>query len=176
MTIPKHLVASLLMLAASAQAGAQNHHPYAGQQDRSVKALSDDETKQYLAGAGMGYAKAAELNGYPGPMHVLELADKLALSAEQRDATRRLMESHKAEARALGAKRVDAEKRLDALFRSGNVGAPELADAVRAAAAIEGDYRFSHLETHRRMRALLSEEQVRRYDDLRGYAGTKHGH
>jgi len=86
MNVPKRLVASLLMLAASALAGAQDHHPYAGQHERSVKALSDDEIKQYLAGAGMGYAKAAELNGYPGPMHVLELADKLALSAEQRDA------------------------------------------------------------------------------------------
>ena len=42
-----------------------------------VNALSPDEVQQYLAGAGMGYAKAAELNHFPGPMHVLELADKL---------------------------------------------------------------------------------------------------
>jgi len=38
-------------------------------------ALSVEQIEQYRAGAGMGYAKAAELNRYPGPMHVLELAD-----------------------------------------------------------------------------------------------------
>ena len=32
------------------------------------------------AGRGMGLALAAELNGYPGPAHVLELADKLDLA------------------------------------------------------------------------------------------------
>jgi Spy/CpxP family protein refolding chaperone len=176
MNIPKRLLALLLTLAASGFAGAQGHHPYAGQHERSVKSLSDDEVKQYLAGAGMGYAKAAELNGYPGPMHVLELADKLTLSAAQRDATRRLMENHKAEARALGAKRVDAEKRLDALFQAGKLDEPALAGAVRATAAIEGEYRLSHLETHRRARALLSDEQVKRYNELRGYAAAKHAH
>jgi len=118
----------------------------------------------------MGYAKAAELNGYPGPMHVLELADKLGLNSQQLDATRRLMESHKAEARALGAKRVDAERRLEALFRSGkDLESRELAEAVRAAGALEAEYRLSHLETHRRMRGLLSDEQSSRYAALRGY-------
>ena len=176
MNIARKLTVSLLMMAASAVAHAQHHQPYAGEQERPIKSLSDDETRQYLAGAGMGYAKAAELNGYPGPMHVLELADKLALSAEQRTAVRQLMESHKAEARALGAKRVEAEKRLDSLFRTGKVDEPALADAVRATASIEGEYRLSHLETHRRMRALLTEEQIKRYNELRGYAETSHHH
>ena len=153
-------------------AAAQGHAPYAGQHDRPIKALSEEETRQYLAGAGMGYAKAAELNGYPGPMHVLELADKLALSSEQRDSTRRLMESHKAEARALGAKRVDAEKRLDALFHAGKVDEQALADAVKSAGAIDAQYRLSHLDTHRRMRALLTDEQVARYNEARGYASA----
>jgi hypothetical protein len=55
-----------------------------------------------------------------------------------------------------------------------------LARAVREAAAPEGEYRLSHLETHRRMRALLAEEQVRRYHELRGHSKAqpthKHGH
>jgi Spy/CpxP family protein refolding chaperone len=176
MNIARKLAVLLLTMVASAFANAQHPQPYVGQQDRAIKALSEDETRQYLAGAGMGYAKAAELNGYPGPMHVLELADKLALNAEQRDATRKLMESHKVEAKALGAKRVAAEKRLDSLFRAGNIDAPALADAVRSTASIEGEYRLSHLETHRRMRALLTEEQIRRYNELRGYAEAPHHH
>ena len=142
-----------------------------------VNALSPDEVQQYLAGAGMGYAKAAELNHFPGPMHVLELADKLGLSAEQRAATKRLMEAHKAQARAIGSELVDSERELEALFRAGRLDEAALSRAVRTAAALQGEYRLSHLETHRRMRELLDEEQVKRYDELRGYArGSGHSH
>src|SRR5258705_1471679 len=74
-------------------AHAQHPAPYAGKEQRAIKALSDDEVKQYSAGAGMGHAKAAELNRYPGPMHVLELADTLELSSEQRTKTAQLMDA-----------------------------------------------------------------------------------
>jgi hypothetical protein len=167
------LVVSLL---AASAAHAQHHGGYAGQQDRAIKALSEDETRQYLAGAGMGYARAAELNGYPGPMHVLELADKLELSADQRAATQKLMELHKAEARAIGAKRVAAEKSLDELFKTGAADQQRLAEAVRVTAQIEGEYRLSHLDTHRQMRAMLSDHQLARYNVLRGYTKAKHSH
>jgi Spy/CpxP family protein refolding chaperone len=152
---------------------AQAHSPYAGQHERPIKALSEDEVRQYLAGAGMGYARAAELNGYPGPMHVLELADQLGLSREQREATRKLMESHKAQARALGARRVEAEKALDALFRGKQIDEAALARGVREVALADGDYRLSHLETHRRMVNVLTDEQVAKYNALRGYGGAQ---
>jgi hypothetical protein len=58
--------------------------PYAGMQSRQIKALSDQQIADLRAGRGMGLALAAELNGYPGPSHVLELADQLGLSPEQR--------------------------------------------------------------------------------------------
>lgn len=167
----KHLgIAAFMAMSLIAVAARAQHQPYAGEQGREVKALSADEVKQYLSGAGMGYAKAAEMNRFPGPMHVLELADKLGLTAEQRADVKRLMEAHKAEARHIGAKLVESERALDALFRSGKVGQNALAEAVRAAAALAGDYRLAHLETHRRTRALLTAEQVARYDELRGYA------
>ena len=145
---------------------------------QAVKALSAKEIEQYRAGAGMGFAKAAELNHHPGPMHVLELADRLGLSAEQRAATQALMDTHKAQARSVGAELVNAEREIEALFRAGDVDQAVLARAVRTAATLEGEYRLSHLETHRRMRALLAPEQVKRYDELRGHAkpaaGTRH--
>ena len=97
------------------------HQPYAGQQGREIKALSPEQVRQYQSGAGMGYAMPAELNRFPGPMHVLELADKLALTPEQRASTKSLMDSHKAEARAIGAKRVESERAIEMLFRSGSV-------------------------------------------------------
>jgi Spy/CpxP family protein refolding chaperone len=132
-----------------------------------------ERDKQYLDGAGMGYARAAEQNHFPGPMHVLELADQLKLTGEQRSATQRLMETHKAQARGIGAELVTAERELEQLFRGGNVDEGALARAARTTAALEGEYRLAHLETHRRMRGLLSEEQLKRYDELRGYGSSK---
>lgn len=164
------LIIACVALCAATLAQAQHAQPYAGQQSRAIKALSDAEVKQYLEGAGLGYALAAELNRYPGPMHVLELADKLQLTADQRARTAELMQHHKFEARALGRKLVDAEQALDELFRSARADQATLAAQVRAVALAQGEYRLSHLETHRRMRALLTEEQVSRYDALRGYA------
>ena len=163
----------MLMSLVAAPALGTQHQPYAHEQSRGIRALSAEDIEQYRSGAGMGYAKAAELNHFPGPMHVLELADRLGLSAEQRAATKRLMDAHKAEARAIGAKLVESERALDALFRRGKLSEAELAQAVRSAAALQGDYRLSHLETHRRLRAVLSDEQVARYDQLRGYASGK---
>jgi LTXXQ motif family protein len=161
---------SALLIATAAHA---QHRPYAGDGTRDIKSLSQKEVQDLRAGAGMGYAKAAELNSYPGPLHALELANELGLSAEQRAAIKGLMDQHKAEARAIGAKRVEAERTLEQLFRSGEAGQAALADAVRTAAALEGEYRLSHLETHRRTRALMTDEQVARYDALRGYGSSK---
>lgn len=161
--------AVLLIAILAAVPAAAQHHGYHGQQGREIKALSPEEVKQYLAGAGMGYAKAAELNHFPGPQHALELADRLGLDAAQRAAIQRLMDAHKAEARAIGARLVESERALEALFRAGKVEAEALAQAVQAAAALEGEYRLSHLETHRHMRSLLTRDQVARYDELRGY-------
>jgi Spy/CpxP family protein refolding chaperone len=169
------LIALLATLVAATAAQGQ-HQPYSGQQARDLKALSAEEVKQYMAGAGMGFARAAELNHFPGPMHVLELAEQLKLTPEQRAATQKLMDAHKAQARALGAEVVAAERDLDQLFRDGKVDEAMLARAARTAAALEGEYRLSHLETHRRMRELLSEEQVKRYDELRGYTSGKAQH
>jgi hypothetical protein len=50
------------------------------------------------------------------------------------------------------------------------LGIAALAEALRAATALAGEYRLSHLDAHRRARALLSGEQVARHDELRGYA------
>jgi DNA repair protein RadC len=40
-------------------------NPYAGQQTRSIKALSPEDIDELRKGAGMGLAKAAELNSIP---------------------------------------------------------------------------------------------------------------
>lgn len=168
----KYVVTMAAVIAFMPVVAHSQHAPYAGEQGRAIKALSADETKQYLSGAGMGYARAAELNHYPGPLHVLELAGKLALTPSKREDTERLMASHKSEARSIGGKLVEAERALDRLFASGKVSQSELAEHVKAIADLQGQYRLSHLETHRRMREILTAEQVRRYDELRGYTAS----
>src|SRR5258707_464441 len=95
-------------------AGAQT--PYAGTQTRPIKALSEQQVADLGAGRGMGLALAAELNGYPGPSHVLELADKLELSADQRASIQHLFDSMKEEAVPLGSKLIAQEADLDRQF------------------------------------------------------------
>jgi hypothetical protein len=69
---------------------ANSQSPYASQESREIKSLSPQEASDLLAGKGMGFAKAAELNGYPGPAHVLELAAQLQLTPEQKTRTETL--------------------------------------------------------------------------------------
>ncbi len=144
--------------------------PYAGEQKRTIKALSEQEQRGWLEGQGMGLARAAELNGYPGPMHTLELADALRLSPEQASATRALMQQHKAEAQALGARLVDAERRLDAAFREQKIDESQVERLTAEIAQLQGSIRASHLRTHLAQRRLLSADQVAAYNRLRGYA------
>jgi hypothetical protein len=92
-----------VMTAVSSVAFGQGHHPYAGLEQRAVKALSEQQIADLRAGRGMGLALPAELNGYPGPSHVLENADALGLSAEQRERTKGLFEAMKAEAVPVGS-------------------------------------------------------------------------
>src|SRR6266571_3080024 len=107
-------ISAALLLTSAAAANAQT--PYAGMQARPIKALSEQQMADLGAGRGMGLALAAELNGYPGPSHVLELADKLNLSAEQRAGIQGLFDAMKAEAVLLGAKLIEQEADLDNQF------------------------------------------------------------
>ncbi len=150
--------------------------PYAGQEQRTIKALSEQQVSSLLAGHGAGFAKAAELNGYPGPMHVLELADPLGLTPEQRQASERLMTEHKERARALGAKLVNAERELDSLFAQRAATADAVDAATRRVALLQAELRADHLKTHVAQTALLSADQVRRYVALRGYGDGRSRH
>jgi septal ring factor EnvC (AmiA/AmiB activator) len=160
------LAAALL---ASHAAAAQTDRSYAGQHTRAIKALSPDEMRGYLDGAGMGFAKAAELNRYPGPMHALELADALALTAEQRSALQSLMAQHKDEARALGAEVVRLEGELDRLFAERRATADQIDRLTAAIGAAQGRVRAAHLKTHLAATALLMPAQIASYAKLRGY-------
>ena len=146
------------------------HSPYAHQGSKELKTLSQQEVDDLTNGAGMGLARAAELNGYPGPRHVLELADSLALTAEQRGIARVIFDGMQGRARELGGRILEAEKALDAAFAGGEQTEEALAAAVAEIARLQGELRTVHLQAHLATRALLTEHQIHEYDRLRGYA------
>jgi hypothetical protein len=162
---------SITATASFSQHASPDHaSPYAGQQVRDIKALSPSQTADLLAGKGMEQAKAAELNGYPGPMHVLELASMLTLSPTQTEASEALMASHKAEARDLGARLVQAERELDTAFAGQRINAAQVEAQTRHIGLLQAQLRASHLRTHLQQAELLTASQVARYAELRGYA------
>lgn len=91
-------------------AAPQAHSPYMEMQSRAIKALSEAQISDLRHGKGMGLALSAELNGYPGPAHVLELAAQLGLSDTQWQKTQQLFDQMKAEATMLGEELIEREK------------------------------------------------------------------
>jgi len=169
----------LLVLGVPAVAAAQDHaghSQHAGDADREIKALSDSDVAGLLAGEGMGYALAAELNRHPGPRHVLDLTAELALTEEQIEEIIRIFDTMNAGARELGSRLVEGERELDQLFRHGGATGDRVRTVVLAIAELEGELRWLHLEAHLQTTALLSEEQIRRYDEARGYDADHSGH
>src|ERR1700686_3123626 len=128
-------ISAALLLTSAAVANAQT--PYAGMQTRPIKALSEQQVADLKAGRGMGLALAAELNGYPGPSHVLELADRLELSAEQRTSIQRLFDSMKAEAVPLGTRLIEQEADLDKQFADRSMTPESLKMSTAAIAATQ---------------------------------------
>lgn len=143
--------------------------PYAGFQDREIKALSSQQVEGLRAGRGMSQALAAELNGFPGPMHVLELAEQLKLTAEQRTRVNELFSVMQKQARELGEELIAAERELDALFTSRRITPATLDSQTQKIAQVQGRLRAVHLGKHLEMMHILTPEQVNSYNTLRGY-------
>lgn len=171
----RFVVAAVVSLIASSVMAAS---PYAGEEGREIKALSAEDIEAYLTGQGMGFAKAAELNGYAGPKHVLELAGELELTAEQRTRTQALFASMQTKAVALGRQLVDEERKLDRLFAGAGITQDSLQQSVARIGALQADVRAAHLEAHLEQARILTPEQRAHYQRLRGYhsPGAHHAH
>ena len=170
----KRILTTAALLLATGSVLAES--PYAGMQSRSLKALSEQQVADLNEGRGMGMALAAELNGYPGPSHVLELANKLELRLDQISAARSLFESMKRESIPLGARLIEQERDLDRLFASRSITPESLRAATIAVALTQGELRETHLKYHLSTAALLDPGQIQRYASLRGYEGGTAAH
>jgi Spy/CpxP family protein refolding chaperone len=167
---PMRSVAALVLCLAALPAAAQPPSPYAGLQQREIKSLSAQEIDELRRGAGMGLALAAELNGLPGPAHLLELAGDIPLTADQVVAVRAIRDRMHADAAEEGERLIRLEAELEAGFRARSIDDAELGRLTAAIAESRGRLRRIHLAAHLRTPALLAPEQVARYVELRGYA------
>ena len=166
----------LLCVVIPCTAFAAGQSPYAGEEQRSIKSLSAQEVASLRNGHGMGFAKLAELNHFPGPKHVLELSGELGLSSSQLAATEALFEEMRRDAIALGEDLINAEMRLDQDFEDASIDAQKLEEALLEVGRIRARLRYVHLESHLRQKQLLTPGQRQKYDVLRGYKGMHHDH
>jgi hypothetical protein len=143
--------------------------PYSGQETRAIKGLSEADIAELRRGGGWGLAKAAEMNGAPGPAHLLELKDDIPLSADQVAAIQAIFENMRKEAIEEGERLIAGEQALEEAFRERTVTQESLrrtlADIERSRSAL----RYIHLSAHLSTPALLTEAQISRYKILRGY-------
>lgn len=164
-----------ILMVVVATAGWAEISPYAGQETQEISTLSAEDISALEAGQGWEFAKPAELNGWPGPRHVLDLAEELDLTPAQTETIAGQFAVMQAEARRLGPDYLAAERALDAAFRSREIEAARLVVLTDEAGRLEVALRRVHLNAHLATPAVLTTEQVGAYGRLRGYAGAATG-
>lgn len=153
---------------------AQHDHaarsPYAGMQGRTIKSLSDADIKELRRGGGWGLALPAELNGAPGPAHLLELREKIPLSQDQVEKIQVLYDNMRKAAIPTGERLIAAEAAIEAAFAKRAVGEASLRSLLAEAESARTELRLIHLSQHYKTVQFLKPEQIERYNVLRGYA------
>ena len=167
------MITAILIATSSLALGQDLKSPYAGLEKRKIKSLSVEEIQGFLSGKGMGFAKAGELNHYPGPKHVLDLAEELHLSKKQFSKTKEIYNRMHEEAVRLGKLIVGREKIVDGLFAEQKIDEIQLQSLISEIARAQGELRFTHLKAHLEMKRVLSPEQIDKYDKLRGYKSSR---
>lgn len=163
------MVLTLLSATALAANVKEYSSDYAGQEKRRIKSLSPDDIEQLLAGKGWGLAKAAELNGMPGPVHILQMKKEIALTAVQESKIQSLYDEMKKQAIPLGRELVELEKELNDAFADKSINSETLMSRLGKIADVRRQLRYVHLAAHLKTPDILSADQISQYNRLRGY-------
>lgn len=137
--------------------------------DASIRSLSAEEIEQIRQGGGASLALPAELNGIPGPRHVLDLTDELALSRDQLAQIQEVYDRFRADVIPAGEGYLVALQALEEGFRARTITGDSLANIVADVSRLEGDLITIHLAAHLETAERLTEEQIATYNQLRGY-------
>ena len=162
----------LMLMTTFAFSAADHTHKskYAGEENREIKSLSVTDIKELQNGKGWGLAKAAELNGVPGPVHLLEMKEEINLSSEQIQAIEDIYKKMKKEAVPLGLELIELEKELNEHFANGTITNELLRNILQEISQVRGQLRYVHLSTHLKTPDILKSEQIALYNKLRGYS------
>ena len=139
-----------------------------------MKSLSPEDIAELRRGGGWGLARTAELNGMPGPVHLLEFKDEIPLTSEQVEVITAIYERMRAKAIAEGERFLAGEEALEKAFRARTVTEESLRETLGEIERSRARLRFIHLVAHLETPDLLTDEQIARYATLRGY-GTHRG-
>lgn len=168
------LIFFFILLTTNSYAGENKSHTshYAGEQKREIKSLSKNDIAELKRGGGWGFAKPAELNGVPGPAHLLEMKGKISLSDSQIISIEKIHKKMLSEAIPLGKKYINAERILDQIFVSKTYNKEILLSSIKKIEQIRARLRFVHLSKHLETVKILSDKQISLYNKLRGYSET----
>jgi hypothetical protein len=172
------MLIALMLMTVPGVAQDRLNSPYRRQAETGLRGLDEKEIADLKAGAGMALARAAELNSYPGPRHVLDAVEegKLSVTREQRERIQQLFNTMNADAVSVGATILAEEHELESGFRSVTMTDADLHSRVARIAALQGQLRAIHLSAHLATRRILSDTQIARYNELRGYTGSQEKH
>ena len=145
---------------------------YVGQEQRVIKSLSEEDLDELTAGGGWGLAKAAELNGVPGPAHILEMKAEIKLTPVQLQQIEALYTTMREQAIPLGLELIELEKQLNTHFAERTISDALLRDLLENIAHTRAQLRYVHLSTHLKTPNILTSEQIALYNQLRGYSSN----
>jgi Spy/CpxP family protein refolding chaperone len=164
------IAATLTLVSATYIAASTLTSPYAGEEARVIKSLSAKDIDDLLNGRGWGLAKPAELNGVPGPAHLLEMKSEINLSVEQVSAIEVIWSEMNQNARRLGEHYVALERELNEQFATGQITSDTLKTLLLKIATVQTELRYTHLFAHLQASPILKPAQVALYNRLRGYS------
>ncbi|MCK5193983.1 MAG: hypothetical protein KAQ71_09250 [Desulfobulbaceae bacterium] len=162
----------LILITLSTLSAAEHSYKskYAGEEKREIKSLSEADIEELTNGKGWGLAKAAELNGLPGPAHLLEMKEEIHLSAKQIRVIGDLFKKMKQEAIPLGLELIEIERELNNHFSNRTITDELLGVLLERIAQVQKKLRYVHLSTHLKTPNILTPEQIALYNKLRGYS------
>ncbi len=149
--------------------GHKHRSKYSGQEKRAIKSLSESDIDQLKNGKGWGQAKAAELNGWPGPIHLLEMKNEISLTDEQVEKIDAIYQKMKKSAIALGEKLIVLERELNEHFANRTINDELLKGLLDEIGQTHKKLRYVHLSAHLETPLIVSEHQIMLYNKLRGY-------
>ena len=161
-------------MSSSAASSSSQISPYSGQEIRVIKSLSDNDVQSLQNGTGEafgGIAKLAELNGYPGPRHVLDIAQELQLTDRQRMEIELIYQNMSNNAKSIGSAIIGFEQDMDEAFANKTITEENLIALLDKSANLYGQLRFIHLSAHLDTAQIMTTEQIQMYNEMRGYDG-----